>query len=403
MRWKKRKIKANLWVTSSSEFRIKLKGNQMNFHDLLQKMVQHEASDMFVTAKLAVSAKINGELVAIDENVLSAEQALGLVHDAMSEKQKREFDEDKECNFAISIDGIGRFRVSAFWQRDMAGMVIRRIVTEIPEVDELGLPSVLKDVVMSKRGLVLFVGGTGTGKSTSMAALIGYRNKNSRGHILTIEDPVEFVHEHGKCMVTQREVGLDTESFDAALKSSLRQAPDVILIGEIRNQETMEHALSFAETGHLCIATLHANNANQAIDRIMHLVPAEQHGKLLFDLALNLRGIVAQQLIPTRDGNGRVAAIEILLNSPYIAELIKKGDVGSIKEVMEKSTEQGMQTFDQALFNLYQQGFINYADALHHADSPNDLRLMIKLRSNDQGGTGSLSGVTIDGLEPKAY
>mgnify|MGYP001942454878 FL=1 len=403
MRWKKRKIKANLWVTSSSEFRIKLKGNQMNFHDLLQKMVQHEASDMFVTAKLAVSAKINGELVAIDENVLSAEQALGLVHDAMSEKQKREFDEDKECNFAISIDGIGRFRVSAFWQRDMAGMVIRRIVTEIPEADELGLPSVLKDVVMSKRGLVLFVGGTGTGKSTSMAALIGYRNKNSRGHILTIEDPVEFVHEHGKCMVTQREVGLDTESFDAALKSSLRQAPDVILIGEIRNQETMEHALSFAETGHLCIATLHANNANQAIDRIMHLVPAEQHGKLLFDLALNLRGIVAQQLIPTRDGNGRVAAIEILLNSPYIAELIKKGDVGSIKEVMEKSTEQGMQTFDQALFNLYQQGFINYADALHHADSPNDLRLMIKLRSNDQGGTGSLSGVTIDGLEPKAY
>ena len=403
MRWKKRKIKANLWVTSSSEFRIKLKGNQMNFHDLLQKMVQHEASDMFVTAKLAVSAKINGELVAIDENVLSAEQALGLVHDAMSEKQKREFDEDKECNFAISIDGIGRFRVSAFWQRDMAGMVIRRIVTEIPEVDELGLPSVLKDVVMSKRGLVLFVGGTGTGKSTSMAALIGYRNKNSRGHILTIEDPVEFVHEHDKCMVTQREVGLDTESFDAALKSSLRQAPDVILIGEIRNQETMEHALSFAETGHLCIATLHANNANQAIDRIMHLVPAEQHGKLLFDLALNLRGIVAQQLIPTRDGNGRVAAIEILLNSPYIAELIKKGDVGSIKEVMEKSTEQGMQTFDQALFNLYQQGFINYADALHHADSPNDLRLMIKLRSNEQGGTGSLSGVTIDGLEPKAY
>lgn len=373
----------------------------MNFHDLLQKMVHHEASDMFVTAKLPVSAKVNGELVPIDDQVLSAAESLGLVHDAMSDKQKTEFDEEKECNFAISIDGIGRFRVSAFWQRDMAGMVIRRIVTEIPEADDLGLPSVLKDVVMSKRGLVLFVGGTGTGKSTSMAALIGYRNKNSRGHILTIEDPVEFVHEHAKCMVTQREVGLDTESFGAALKSSLRQAPDVILIGEIRNQETMEHALSFAETGHLCIATLHANNANQAIDRIMHLVPADQHGKLLFDLALNLRGIVAQQLIPTRDGNGRLAAIEILLNSPYIAELIKKGDIGSIKEVMEKSTDQGMQTFDQALFNLYQQGLINYADALHHADSPNDLRLMIKLRSNDQGGTGSLSGVTIDGLAPK--
>jgi twitching motility protein PilU len=373
----------------------------MNFHDLLQKMVQHEASDMFVTAKLKVSAKINGELLPIDEQVLSPEEALALVHNAMSEKQKLEFDENKECNFALSIDGIGRFRVSAFWQRDMAGMVVRRIVTEIPEADDLGLPSVLKDVVMSKRGLVLFVGGTGTGKSTSMAALIGYRNKNSRGHILTIEDPVEFVHEHGKCMITQREVGLDTESFDAALKSSLRQAPDVILIGEIRNQETMEHALSFAETGHLCIATLHANNANQAIDRIMHLVPADQHDKLLFDLALNLRGIIAQQLIPTRDGHGRVAAIEILLNSPYVAELIKKGDIGSIKEVMEKSKDQGMQTFDQALFNLYQQGLINYADALHHADSPNDLRLMIKLRSNDQGGTGSLSGVTIDGLEPK--
>jgi len=373
----------------------------MNFHQLLEKMVKAEASDMFVTAKLPVSAKINGELLPLTEHFLSPEESLGLVHNAMSEKQVRQFDEEKECNFAISIENIGRFRISAFWQRDMAGMVIRRIVTDIPDVDDLGLPSVLKDVVMSKRGLVLFVGGTGTGKSTSMASLIGYRNRNSRGHILTIEDPVEFVHEHGKSMITQREVGLDTESFDAALKSSLRQAPDVILIGEIRSQETMEHALSFAETGHLCIATLHANNANQAIDRIMHLVPADQHGKLLFDLALNLRGIIAQQLIPTKDGNSRVAAIEILLNSPYIAELIKKGEVGSIKEVMEKSNEQGMQTFDQALFNLYQQGSITYADALHHADSPNDLRLMIKLRSNEQGGTGGLAGVTIDGFEPQ--
>lgn len=372
----------------------------MNFHQLLEKMVQEDASDMFVTAKLAVSAKINGELRPIDDTVLSPEQALGLVHDAMNEKQKTQFDEEKECNFAISIEEIGRFRVSAFWQRDMAGMVVRRIVTEIPDADDLGLPPVLKDVVMSKRGLVLFVGGTGTGKSTSMASLIGYRNRNARGHILTIEDPVEFVHEHGKSMITQREVGLDTESFDAALKSSLRQAPDVILIGEIRSQEIMEHALSFAETGHLCIATLHANNANQAIDRIMHLVPADQHQKLQFDLALNLRGIIAQQLVPTKDGNGRVAAIEILLNSPFISELIKKGDVGSIKEVMQKSTEQGMQTFDQALFELYQQGLINYADALHHADSPNDLRLMIKLRTNEQGGTGGLSGVTLAGLEP---
>jgi len=371
----------------------------MNFHQLLEKMVKEDASDMFVTSKMAVSAKINGELRPIAEHILTPEESLGLVHNAMTEKQIRQFDAEKECNFAIEIEGIGRFRVSAFWQRDMAGMVIRRIVTDIPDVDDLGLPPVLKDVVMSKRGLVLFVGGTGTGKSTSMASLIGYRNRNSRGHILTIEDPVEFVHEHSKSMITQREVGLDTESFDAALQSSLRQAPDVILIGEIRSQSIMEHALSFAETGHLCIATLHANNANQAIDRIMHLVPADQHGKLLFDLALNLRGIIAQQLVPTQDGNSRVAAIEILLNSPFISELIKKGDIGSIKEVMEKSNELGMQTFDQALFNHYQQGMITYADALHHADSPNDLRLMIKLRSNDQGGTGGLSGVTLDGFE----
>lgn len=372
----------------------------MKLHELLERMVKKDASDMFVTAKLPVSAKINGELQPIDDVVLTAEESLGLVYDAMNEKQKKQFDNEKECNFAIEIDDIGRFRISAFWQRDMAGMVVRRIVTDIPDVDDLGLPPILKDVVMSKRGLVLFVGGTGTGKSTSMASLIGYRNRNSCGHILTIEDPVEFVHEHGKSMITQREVGLDTESFDAALQSSLRQAPDVILIGEIRSQAIMEHALSFAETGHLCIATLHANNANQAIDRIMHLVPADQHGKLLFDLALNLRGIIAQQLVPTKDGHSRVAAIEVLLNSPYISELIKKGDIGGIKEVMEKSNELGMQTFDQALFNHYQHGMITYADALHHADSPNDLRLMIKLRSNDQGGTGGLSGVTLDGLDP---
>lgn len=371
----------------------------MNLHELLERMVKQDASDMFVTAKLPVSAKINGELQPIDDVVLNAEQSFGLVNDAMNDKQKKQFENEKECNFAIQIDDIGRFRISAFWQRDMAGMVVRRIVTDIPDVDDLGLPPILKDVVMSKRGLLLFVGGTGTGKSTSMASLIGYRNRNSYGHILTIEDPVEFVHEHGKSMVTQREVGLDTKSFDAALQSSLRQAPDVILIGEIRNQEIMEHALSFAETGHLCIATLHANNANQAIDRIMHLVPADQHGKLLFDLALNLRGIIAQQLVATLDGNSRIAAIEILLNTPYISELIKKGDIGSIKEVMEKSNELGMQTFDQALFKHYHQGMITYADALHHADSPNDLRLMIKLRSNEQGGTGGLSGVTLDGFD----
>jgi twitching motility protein PilU len=372
----------------------------MEFEDYLTKMIDHGASDLFVTAKLPVSAKINGELQPMSDYVLSGEDSLELVHKAMNEKQKKVFDNDKESNFAIELDGIGRFRVSAFWQRDKAGMVIRRIVTEIPDVDALGLPSILKDVVMSKRGLVLFVGGTGTGKSTSMASLIGYRNRNSKGHILTIEDPLEYVHEHARSMITQREVGLDTESFEAALQSSLRQAPDVILIGEIRNRETMEHALSFAETGHLCIATLHANNANQAIDRIMHLVPSDQQGKLLFDLALNLRGIIAQQLIPTRDGTGRVAAIEILINSPYISELIKKGEIGSIKEVMEKSNELGMQTFDQALFNQYQQSLITYADAIHHADSPNDLRLMIKLRSGEEGGSGALSGVTLSGSDP---
>ena len=365
---------------------------------LLQKMVDAKASDMFVTAGMPVAAKINGEMLPIDDVNLDAEASLALVLSAMSEKQKHEFLTHKECNFAISNDA-GRFRVSAFFQRDAAGMVVRRIVTTIPNVEELGLPPILKELIMSKRGLVLFVGGTGTGKSTSLAALIGYRNKNARGHILTIEDPIEFVHDHAKSLITQREVGIDTESFDAALKSSLRQAPDVILIGEIRSQDTMEYALSFAETGHLCIATLHANNANQAIDRIMHLVPKEKHGKLLFDLALNLRGIVAQQLIPTPDGSRRIAAIEVLLNSPLVADLIKRGEIDEVKAVMSKSKELGMQTFDQALYDLYQRNQISYADALHHADSPNDLRLMIKLRNNETAGAGFLSNVTVDGLE----
>ncbi|MBB1293068.1 PilT/PilU family type 4a pilus ATPase [Pseudoalteromonas sp. SG43-7] len=366
----------------------------------LHLMIEKQGSDLFVSSQLPVSAKINGELIALGDEKISDEESLQLVESAMSEKQKAEFHNTKECNFAIATDE-GRFRISAFWQRDCAGMVIRRIVTQIPDVAELGLPSTLTDVIMAKRGLVLFVGGTGTGKSTSLAALLGYRNRNQRGHILTIEDPIEFVHEHRKSIITQREVGLDTESFEAALKSSLRQAPDVILIGEIRSQETMEYALSFAETGHLCVATLHANNANQAIDRIMHLVPKEKHDKLKYDLSLNLRAIIAQQLVPTADGNGRVAAIEILLNTPIIGELIKKGDIGGIKEAMAKAKDMGMQTFDQALFELYKQQRINYADALHHADSPNDLRLMIKLRNNEQQGAGFLQGVTIDGLEPK--
>ncbi|GAB58100.1 MULTISPECIES: PilT/PilU family type 4a pilus ATPase [Rheinheimera] len=370
----------------------------MQLEDFLEKMVAQKASDMFVTAGMPVAAKINGELLPIDETPLTDATSLKLVLSAMNDKQQQEFMTSKECNFAIANDS-GRFRVSAFWQRDCAGMVVRRIVTKIPNVDELGLPPIMKEVIMSKRGLVLFVGGTGTGKSTSLAALLGYRNRNAKGHILTIEDPIEFVHEHHKSLITQREVGIDTESFEAALKSSLRQAPDVILIGEIRSQDTMEYALSFAETGHLCIATLHANNANQAIDRIMHLVPKEMHQKLLFDLSLNLRGIVAQQLVPTADGLGRVAAIEVLLNSPLIADLIARGEMGEIKAVMTKSRELGMQTFDQALYDLYQAGRISYADALHHADSPNDLRLMIKLRSGDTKGAGFLSGVTIEGFE----
>lgn len=371
----------------------------MGLIDYLHKMVAAGASDLFITAGLAASAKINGEMLPIADQVLNSDQSLALVLSAMTPKQQAQFQQDKECNFAIANEA-GRFRISAFWQRDQAGMVVRRIITTIPKTEDLGLPPVLKEIIMSKRGLVLFVGGTGAGKSTSLAALLGYRNQNARGHILTIEDPIEFVHDHQKSLVTQREVGIDTESFEAALKSSLRQAPDVILIGEIRSQDTMEYALSFAETGHLCIATLHANNANQAIDRIMHLVPKEKHGKLLFDLSLNLRAIVAQQLVPTVDGKKRVAAIEVLLNSPLIADLIKRGEIGEIKAVMSKSRELGMQTFDQALYDLYKAGQISHADALHYADSPNDLRLMMKLQEGSTGA-GLLSGVTVAGLTDK--
>ena len=302
----------------------------------LEQMVASSASDLFITVGFPVSAKVNGQLTPLTDIPLTDDEALALVHDAMNEKQQAEYHDSKECNFAIARDGIGRFRCSAFWQRDQAGMVVRRIVTQIPKADDLGLPKVLKDIIMSKRGLVLFVGGTGTGKSTSLAALIGHRNEHSKGHILTIEDPIEFVHEHKHCVVTQREVGIDTQSFDDALKSSLRQAPDVILIGEIRSMETMEYAMSFADTGHLCVATLHANNANQAIERIMHLAPKDMHDKLRFDLSLNIRAIVAQQLVPTKDGYGRVAAIEILLNSPLVTDLIQRNEIGSLKEAMKK-------------------------------------------------------------------
>lgn len=373
----------------------------MQLLDYQKKMVQLQASDLFVTAGMPVAAKINGNLQPIDDKPLNNADSLRLVLSAMNDKQQHEFNSSKECNFALANEA-GRFRVSAFWQREQAGMVMRRIVTTIPDVDDLRLPAVLKDIIMSKRGLVLLVGATGSGKSTSLAALIGHRNKHAGGHILTIEDPIEFMHQHQRSLITQREVGVDTESFDAALKSALRQAPDVILIGEIRSQETMEYALSFAETGHLCIASLHANNANQAIDRIMHLVPKTMHDKLLFDLSLNLRAIVAQQLIPTSNGKSRVAAVEVLLNSPLIADLISKGDVAEIKNVMAKSRELGMQTFDQALYALHEQGEISAADAIHHADSPNDLRLMLKLRHNAAVSSGLLSGVTLAGIAPKS-
>lgn len=368
----------------------------MSLNHYLQVMVDQEASDLFITVGYPVSAKINGQLTPLDNLKLTPETALSLVHEAMTSKQQQEYETTKECNFAIAREDIGRFRCSAFWQRDLAGMIIRRIVTQIPKVDDLGLPQVLKDVIMSKRGLVLFVGGTGTGKSTSLAALIGHRNQNSKGHILTIEDPIEFVHEHANSVVTQREVGLDTLSFDDALKSSLRQAPDVILIGEIRSMETMEYAMSFADTGHLCVATLHANNANQAIERIMHLAPKDLHDKLRFDLSLNIRAIVAQQLVPTKDGKGRVAAIEILLNSPLVTDLIQRNEISGLKEAMKKGKEMGMQSFDMALYDLYKADKIDLEQAIHHADSPNDLRLMIKLDSNEGTALGSLSNVSID-------
>ncbi|GLS83639.1 PilT/PilU family type 4a pilus ATPase [Paraferrimonas haliotis] len=367
----------------------------MNILPFLKVMIDKKASDLFLTSGFPVSAKVDGELRPMTETPLTDKLVLAMVESMMTDAQKQEFHQSKECNFAYAVKGLGRFRVSAFWQRESPGAVMRRIETRIPTMEELSLPQVLKDISMSKRGLVIMVGATGTGKSTSLAAMVGYRNKNSKGHILTIEDPVEFVHQHEQCIITQREVGIDTDSFDAALKSSLRQAPDVILIGEIRTQETMEFALSFAETGHLCMATLHANNANQALDRIMHLVPKDRHQQLLFDLSLNLRGIVAQQLVPRADGEGRRAAIEVLLNTPRVSDLIAKGDLHQLKETMSKSNEQGMQTFDQALFTLFNDGEISYSDALHYADSPNDLRLMIKLKNSDNN-TGLMENVTVD-------
>ena len=370
----------------------------MDFNSLLKLMVHKKASDMFITTGVAPSLKINGKLTPVTQTTLTPSQAREIVFSIMSPEQRQEFETTHECNFAISASGIGRFRVSAFQQRNHAGMVLRKIETKIPSTDELTLPPIIKDLSMTKRGLVIFVGATGSGKSTSLAAMIGFRNKNSTGHIISIEDPIEFVHQHEGCIVTQREVGLDTATFEVALKNTLRQAPDVILIGEIRTRETMDHAIQFAETGHLCLATLHANNSNQAMDRIINFFPEDRRNQLLMDLSLNLKGIVAQQLIPAPDGQSRVVAVEILLNTPLMSDMIRKGEIHQMKEIMSKSRQHGMQTFDQALFDLYKAGKITYEDAINHADSANELRLMIKL-GDSQGDAGalatSLDGVTI--------
>jgi twitching motility protein PilU len=365
-------------------------------------MVEKGASDLFITAGVAPSIKVHGRIVPVTTAPLTPEKTRETVLGVMTEQQRNEFVERHECNFAISARGIGRFRVSAFYQRNLTGMVLRRIETNIPRIEDLGLPEVIKTLAMTKRGLIVFVGATGAGKSTSLAAMIGHRNRNSSGHIVSVEDPIEYIHQHQGCIVTQREVGIDTESFEVALKNMLRQAPDVIMIGEVRTRETMEHAITFAETGHLCLATLHANNANQALDRILHFFPAERHNQLWMDLSLNLKSMIAQQLIPTPDGKGRRAVVEVLINSPLVADLIRKGEVFKIKEIMSKSNEQGMQTFDQALFHLYDAGEITYEDALAHADSANDLRLMIKLASETDAGylTNAVDDLRIDDSDP---
>ncbi len=362
-------------------------------HNLLRGMVSQKASDLFVTANFPPAFKIDGKMTPVSSQALTPQHTQELARSIMNDRQAAEFESTHECNFAISPPGIGRFRVNVFMQQQRVGMVLRTITTKIPTFDELGLPPILKDVVMTKRGLVILVGGTGSGKSTSLAAMLGHRNHNSYGHIITIEDPVEYVHDHDKCIVTHREVGVDTNDWHAALKNTLRQAPDVILIGEIRDRETMEYAVAFAETGHLCMATLHANSANQALDRIINFFPEDRREQLLMDLSLNIKALISQRLIPKRDGKGRTAAIEILLNSPLIADLIFKGEVHEIKTVMAQSRELGMQTFDQALFDLHEAGIISYEEALKNADSVNDLRLKIKLESQGSKDRDVMSGL----------
>ncbi|HWQ39037.1 MAG TPA: PilT/PilU family type 4a pilus ATPase [Burkholderiales bacterium] len=361
-------------------------------HELLRAMVAKKASDLFITAGFPPAFKLDGKMTPVSNQTLTPQHTQELARALMNDKQAQEFEATKECNFAISPPGIGRFRVNAFVQQQRVGMVLRTITTTIPKFEDLGLPATLKDVAMSKRGIVLVVGATGSGKSTTLAAMVGYRNENSYGHIVTIEDPIEFVHDHKNCVVTQREVGVDTESWENALKNTLRQAPDVILIGEIRDRETMDHAIAFAETGHLCLATLHANSSNQALDRIINFFPEERRPQLLMDLSLNLRAMISQRLIPRKD-KGRVAAIEIMLNSPLISDLIFKGEVHEIKAIMAKSRELGMQTFDQALFDLYEAGLISYEDAIRNADSMNELRLAIKLHGKEAKDKDVMSGL----------
>ena len=368
-------------------------------HDLLRMMVQKKGSDLFITAGAVPSMKVDGIIQPLSNQALTPQHTQILVSAIMNDRQRAEFEQNQECNFAISLPGVSRFRVNAFTQRGSVGVVLRVIRSEIPKFEDLNLPPVLQDIAMTKRGLVIFVGATGSGKSTSLAAMIGHRNEYSKGHIITVEDPIEFVHNHKNCIVTQREVGVDTESYEVALKNTLRQAPDVILIGEVRDRETMEHAIAFAETGHLCLTTLHANSTNQALDRIINFFPEDRRQQLLMDLSLNLKGIISQRLISSISGEGRIAAVEVMLNTPLMSDLIFKGEVHEIKELIAKSTELGMKTFDQALFDLYENGQVKYEDALRNVDSVNDLRLRIKLEGKEAKQHNLMDGldkITVD-------
>ncbi len=371
----------------------------MKIEDLLERMVKEGASDGFITVNAPPSIKVDGQIYPISGSPILEDEARELILSTMRPEQEEDFHRHRECNYALTTEDLGRFRASAFVQRGMIGLVVRRIQSEIPSLDELGLPPIVKELAMTQRGLVIFVGATGTGKTTSLAAMVGYRNQNSRGHIISIEDPIEFIHEHAGCIITQREVGIDTESFQVALQNTLRQAPDVILIGEVRTAETMRHALTFAETGHLCLCTLHANNANQALDRIQSFFPAELHNQVWMDLSLNLKAMVAQQLLPRKDGKGRTPVVEILINSPLISEYIRKGEVHLIKELMAKSTELGMQTLDQSLVKAYSDGLITKEEALRFADSANDVRLKIKMLDRGEFGTGDDLGLAFEEQE----